>query len=117
MGRTSTRACLSGLLRRLLHALFDASTQFIVETNDYDLRQYLGDNSKFNHSYVRVPLNSHPDFYAFWADGDGKERSDSSLYYCNKAGDVFRLPRTIEGATAMPEPAWTGGKVVKDRER
>ncbi len=60
-------------------------------------------NSPYNHTYVRRPVNAHPDFYAFWADGHGREPSISRLYFCNKAGDVFRLPFDMEGETAKPE--------------
>lgn len=27
-------------------------------------------NSRFNHTYAHRPVNAHPDFYAFWADGN-----------------------------------------------
>jgi hypothetical protein len=57
-----------------------------------------------NQSYVRRPLDAHPDFYAFWADGHAFQPSPSSLYFTNRAGDrVWRLPETIEGDTARPE--------------
>jgi len=52
-------------------------------------------NSEFNHTYVRRPVNAHPDFYGLWADGHGRQPSKSRLYYCNRAGDVFMLPETI----------------------
>jgi hypothetical protein len=49
--------------------------------------------SKHNHTYVRRPVNAHPDFYALWADGDTLNPSDSSLYFTNRAGEtVWRLP-------------------------
>jgi len=58
--------------------------------------------SEHNHSYVRKPVNAHPDFYCFWADGDGRAPSTSRLYFCDKSGEkVFRLPETM----------------VKDREK
>ena len=60
--------------------------------------------SPFNHNYVRRPVNAHPDFYAFWADGDPTGYSCSRLYFTNRAGDVVRrLPYDMEGATAVPE--------------
>jgi len=50
-------------------------------------------NSRFNHSYARRPVNVHPDFYAFWADGNPDEFSRSSLYFTNRKGNrVWRLP-------------------------
>ncbi len=60
-------------------------------------------NSPFNHTYVRHPVNAHEGFYAFWADGNGREPSASSLYFCTQAGDVFRLPRQMSEESAQPE--------------
>jgi hypothetical protein len=61
-------------------------------------------NSLRNHSYARRPLNAHPDFYAFWADGDARKRSASSLYFCNQDGSkVFRLPTQMTEESAKPE--------------
>jgi len=64
----------------------------------------LTSRSKYNHSYCRKPVGAHPDFYAFWADGHGREKSESRLYFTNRQGDhVWRLPVTMSGATAKPE--------------
>ena len=50
-------------------------------------------NSSYNHTYVRRPVNAHPEFYAFWADGHARQQSESRLYFCNSTGEhVFRLP-------------------------
>ena len=63
--------------------------------------------SPFNHTYVRRPVNAHPDFYALWADGHARQKSESRLYFTNRKGDhVWRLPQTIEGQVAKPEIAW-----------
>jgi hypothetical protein len=52
-------------------------------------------------------LNAHPDFYAFWADGNGREPSESYLYFTNQKGDhVWRLPGKMEADSAKPEVAW-----------
>jgi hypothetical protein len=59
--------------------------------------------SEMNHTYVRRPINAHPDFYGFWADGHGRKPSESHLYFCNQKGDVFRLPQTMTGEFAVPE--------------
>lgn len=60
-----------------------------------------------NHTYVRRPVNAHPDFYALWADGDARQPSDSSLYFTNRAGDhVWRLPTEMTKDFAEPEVAW-----------
>lgn len=60
-------------------------------------------NSPHNHTYVRRPLNAHPDFWAFWADGHGRQPSSSALYYCNRQGQVFRLPRQMQAEFEEPE--------------
>ncbi len=61
-------------------------------------------NSNFNHTYVRRPVNAHPEFYAFWADGHAREQSDSSLYFCSKTGEhVFRLPALMTLDHQEPE--------------
>lgn len=54
--------------------------------------QMLTKHSKFNHTYVRRPVQAHPDFWAFWADGHGREPSESRLYFSNRKGEVFQLP-------------------------
>jgi hypothetical protein len=63
-------------------------------------------DSAMNHTYVRRPVNAHPDFYGFWADGHGRKPSESRLYFCNQKGDVFRLPQTMDRGFAAPEPAF-----------
>jgi hypothetical protein len=55
----------------------------------------LTSGSSLNHNYARRPVNAQDDFYAFWADGHGRQPSASSLYFCNKAGEVFCLPRRM----------------------
>ncbi|MBX6314060.1 MAG: BNR-4 repeat-containing protein [Isosphaeraceae bacterium] len=64
-------------------------------------------DSRRNHTYARRPLDAHPDFYAFWADGDVLRPSGSNLYFTNQTGDhVWRLPETMTGESARPEVAW-----------
>lgn len=65
------------------------------------LRQ-LTQNSSLNHTYVRRPVNAHPDFYALWADGHGRKPSESNLYFCDKEGRVYRLPREMKEKWARP---------------
>jgi hypothetical protein len=52
-------------------------------------------------------LDAHRDFYALWADGHGRQPSESHLYFTNRDGDhVWRLPATMPGPTARPQVAW-----------
>lgn len=59
--------------------------------------------SEMNHTYARRPVNAHPDFYALWADGHGRQPSASRLYFCNRDGDVFMLPGSMKVDFARPE--------------
>ncbi|MDD3587218.1 MAG: BNR-4 repeat-containing protein [Thermoguttaceae bacterium] len=59
-------------------------------------KRQMTQNSPRNHCYPRRPINAHPDFYAFWADGNGREKSEATLYFSNSKGDVFQLPRTMK---------------------
>jgi len=60
--------------------------------------------NKYNHSYVRRPINAHESFYAFWCDGDALKRSPSRLYFANKAGSTWMLPEKMTGESAAPDP-------------
>ena len=66
------------------------------------------EGSPMNHTYARRPVNAHPDFYAIWADGHGRKPSESNLYFSDRDGNVFALPRVMAGETAKPEQV--GGK-------
>ena len=59
-------------------------------------------NSLQNHNYVRRPVNSQPGFYGIWADGNGRKPSESTLYFCDKDGNVFQLPRQMTGDFSKP---------------
>jgi hypothetical protein len=66
-------------------------------------------NSLLNHSYARRPLNVHPDFYAFWADGHADQFSESRLYFTNQKGDkTWVLPYDMKDEFAKPEPVKQG---------
>ncbi len=60
-------------------------------------------HSERNHTYARRPLNVHPDFYAFWADGHGRQPSESRLYISDKEGNVFQFPVQMNGEMAKLE--------------
>jgi len=59
-------------------------------------------DSPRNHTYVRRPVDPHPDFYALWADGHGREPSPSTLYFCDRQGNVYVLPREMREDFARP---------------
>lgn len=59
-----------------------------------------------NQQYPRRPVNANPGFYAFWADGNGRKKSNSNLYFADKEGHVFMLPREMKGTEAMPIPVY-----------
>jgi hypothetical protein len=59
--------------------------------------------SAMNHNYVRRPVNAHPDFYAYWADGNPDTLTPSHLYFANQAGArVWQLPYDMAGESAKP---------------
>jgi hypothetical protein len=60
--------------------------------------------SKYNHSYVRYPVNADPAFYGIWADADGNDKSSPSrLFFCTKSGDVRMLPEKMDEEYARPK--------------
>ena len=60
-------------------------------------------NSVRNHAYARRPVNAHPSFYAFWADGNPDQMSESHLYFTNQSGDaVWRLPYDMRAEYTSP---------------
>jgi hypothetical protein len=69
----------------------------------WDKERDITHNSKFNHTYARRPVNAHKDFYAFWADGNPDEMSESRIYFTNQAGDrVWVLPYDMDEDFAVP---------------
>ena len=76
-------------------------------SKDYGLTwkkvKQLTTDSPYNHTYARRPVNTHPDFYAIWADGHGRKPSSSSLYFCDKQGNVRVLPREMSEELVKPK--------------
>jgi hypothetical protein len=76
-------------------------------SKDYGLTwkkvKQLTTESPRNHTYARRPVNAHPDFYAIWADGHGRKPSSSSLYFCDKHGNVRVLPREMSEELVKPK--------------
>ena len=70
----------------------------------WKLEKQLTSGSVRNQNYPRQPLNVQPGFYAFWADGHGRQPSVSRLYFCDKALNVFLMPLTFDGDFADPIP-------------
>ncbi|MFI4912675.1 MAG: BNR-4 repeat-containing protein [Sedimentisphaeraceae bacterium JB056] len=70
--------------------------------NSWKMDKQLTCGSRYNHTYVRKPLNAAYDFYAFWADGDCLNPSESSIYFSNRDGDVFKLPQYMNSQNVKP---------------
>ena len=62
----------------------------------------LTSGSPRNHNYARRAVQANPHFYALWADGHGRKPSQSDLYFCTKDGNVYQLPRLMEGDVEKP---------------
>ena len=62
-----------------------------------------------NHAYARRPVNAHPGFYAFWADGNPDHCSASRVYFFNREGTVWQMPIAMSGQEAEPEVVEPGG--------
>lgn len=69
----------------------------------WSTQKQLTAGSAMNHNYVRRPVNAHPDFYALWADGHGRRKSESRLYFCDREGVVYRLPQQMGSERIRPE--------------
>jgi hypothetical protein len=70
----------------------------------WKLAGQLTHDSERNQNYVRRPFNANPEFYAFWADGHGRQPSESSLYFTDQKGShVWRLPSKMTMDFAKPE--------------
>ena len=59
--------------------------------------------SERNHTYVRRPVNVHPEFFALWADGHGRKPSESNLYFCDRDDNVYVLPREMKESYEKPQ--------------
>ena len=58
--------------------------------------------SRLNHTYARRVLDAHPDFVAIWADGHGRQPSESRLYFSDIEGAVFQLPEKMSQDHVSP---------------
>ena len=73
------------------------------EGRTWNREKQLTSGSQFNHTYARRPVDAHQHFYAFWADGNPLEPSESRLYFTDREGSrVWQLPTTMEEEFAAP---------------
>lgn len=81
----------------------------------WTLVKQLTKDSKYNHCYPRQPLHAHDDFFALWADGHGREASESRLYFTDRNGTaVWQLPYIIQGNDDMIDPIRVEGATPAD---
>ncbi|AEL27473.1 hypothetical protein Cycma_3761 [Cyclobacterium marinum DSM 745] len=62
----------------------------------WEMVKQMTNDSPYNHTYARRPVNAHPDFYAIWADGHGRMSSESRLFISDRDGNVSMLPQTMK---------------------
>jgi hypothetical protein len=66
----------------------------------------LTNNSKYNHSYIRKPLNYETPFCFFWADGHPHQFSKSELYFGDFDGNVWKLPYVMKDDYEFPQKVY-----------
>jgi len=71
-------------------------------TNWSKIRE-LTKNSRYNHAYVRRPVDYKAPFCFFWADGHPHEFSKSELYFGDFDGNVWKLTYTMNEENKTPE--------------
>ncbi|MEX2574053.1 MAG: BNR-4 repeat-containing protein [Balneolaceae bacterium] len=74
-------------------------------------------SSKYNHNYVKKPVNGQEDFYGFWADGHARMKSPSRIYFSSKNGTVYRLPEKINSELVLPERVFSQPKNISGDNR
>ena len=62
----------------------------------------LTEDSEFNHSYVRRPVDYKAPFCFFWASGHPHEFSKSELYFGDFEGNIWKLPYEMNEDFAKP---------------
>jgi hypothetical protein len=65
-------------------------------------KRVLTSNSNRNHSYARRPSVVHPEFLAFWADGNADTMSVSKLFFTDSTGSVYELPYDMKQEFQRP---------------
>ncbi|MBQ9874136.1 MAG: BNR-4 repeat-containing protein [Thermoguttaceae bacterium] len=56
----------------------------------------LTEKSAVNQCFPRRTIDASPEFYAFWAEGNGREKSISTLRFSTKDGKIYALPREMK---------------------
>jgi len=70
----------------------------------WECRRALTNGSRHNHTYVRRTRGATGQFAAFWADGNPREPSESSLYISDSEfRGVWRLPPKMSAGHEMPQ--------------
>jgi hypothetical protein len=69
----------------------------------WNKQKQMTSGSKRNHTFVRNVINAQPEFVSIWADGHGRQPSDSKLFFSDSSGNVFQLPQQM-GKSAAPIP-------------
>ena len=62
----------------------------------------LTQKSAVNQCFPRRTINANPEFYAIWAEGDGRKPSSSQLRFSTKEGAVYELPREMQNDWESP---------------
>lgn len=71
----------------------------------------LTENSAVNQCFPRRTIDASPEFYAFWAEGDGRKKSISTLLFSTKDGKVYALPREMKEDWEEPVLLWQAPKL------
>lgn len=65
-------------------------------------RQITRDSPR-NHNYARRPQHARDPFFAYWADGNPDEFSESRLYFCDSTTEkVWQMPLEMSGEWGTP---------------
>lgn len=64
--------------------------------------KFITQNSRYNNSYVRRPVQYRAPFCFFWADGHPHQFSKSQLWFGNLNGEVWQLPYHMDDDYETP---------------
>lgn len=73
------------------------------EGRTWQRQQQVTRDSSLNNNNCRRPVNSHPDFYTIWCDGNPFEKSICRLFFCDMSGSkVWMLPEKMTADYEKP---------------